>query len=265
MSQQDRAKRMRRPSQGFIRLILIFLVFISATTLLGQKSLSATKKLWAVHNNRSTYNTVILPLSLKKELSRLLLTDLRVPSPSIGPRLDGSSNKALGFLQVANYFETKPRTDRKGITTVRSISHPVFFPALSFRKRLYVFSETDPRSDTEIFNIFLKEADWKIDSGAKAAELVKLYFSATRLYFETRGKLILADIDDVPISYRNANADETKRLQRIVVSPKTKPVDASYEVELYTWEMVLGEVTKWNFKIHNHAQMDVQSEIVGKL
>lgn len=168
--------------------------------------------------------------------------------------------KLVSLLKTIKFFSSS----QYSVTTIHDRSE---FPCVEFDGSRYIFAgeSFDIDTDTEVFNLLLGKADLKIESEKEAAELAYLYFSVTRGYFENRGKLILSGVEDVPLSYRQAKEAEAKRLLEIVSAPKTKLVGKSYVVELFTWEMALGEVRKWEFKIHSDAQVEVQSETIGRL
>jgi len=169
------------------------------------------------------------------------------------------------FLRIAEYFEAGIVKNKDGTFTARMTSHPAFYPAVFYKEKIYVFRESDVEANTEIFNLFLKEANLRIESEKEAIELANLYLSITRGYFENKGKLILSSVEDVPPSFRNGKKSEMNALREIVAAPKCTRVGDNYEVELYTWEIFRGEVSRWTFKIQSDAHIEVQSEIIGKL
>lgn len=175
--------------------------------------------------------------------------------------------KKINLLNALEYVDLREKKNGDGTATVRSVSHRLRFPSIKFNDKIYIFAgeNFNTEADAEIFNLFLKEANLEIENEREAAELANLYFSVTRGYFENRGKLILSGVEDVPPSYRKAKEAETKRLQQIISAPQSKLAGGSYEVEFFTWEMALGEVKKWNFKIQPNAQIEVQSEVISKL
>jgi hypothetical protein len=246
-----------------------FLLSIIATTLLagslfGQSNLSVERRIPTVKKNKVLVRMIVLPITLNDKITKLLVAERKVSYKFGSIQLNKAFQNIL-LLRVAENFETGIVKNKDGTFTARMQSHPAWYPAVSYKKKLYVFTESNPDTDAEIFNIFLKRVNLKIENEAEALELANLYFSVTRGYFENRGKLILSKVEDVPLSYRERKEEETKRLKEAIISSKVKVIDGNYEVELFTWEMVLGEVKKWNFKIQPDAQIEVQSEIFGKL
>jgi hypothetical protein len=245
-------------------LLITIVNLLSALCLFGQSNF-AEKQMPVVKGNKIKYRLVVLPNSLNDTLTKLQIAKGKEKSYSYQTAHLKTFFQNITFLRIAEYFETGVVKNKDGTFTARMISHPAFYPAVFYREKIYLFTESDVSTDAEIFNLFLKQANLKIESEKEAAELANLYLLFTRGYFENKGKLILSGVEDVPLSYRKAKEAETKRLREIVVAPKSKLVGGNYEVELYTWEMALGEVKKWNFKIQPDAQIEVQSEIIGKL
>ena len=210
----------------------------------------------------------VLPVSINRFLPEVLLIERK---KEIAFKTETNTFallfKKAKILNALKYVDLRAKKNGDGTVTVKSVSDRTRFPSVEFKDKIYIFAgeHFDTKADAEIFNLFLKEANLKIENEKEAAELANLYFSVTRGYFENKGKLILSDVEDVPLSYRKAKEAEAKRLQEIVVAPKAKLVGESYEVELFTWEMALGEVKNWSFKIQPDAQIEVQSEIIGKL
>lgn len=244
-------------------LLITIVNLLSALCLFGQSNF-VEKQMPVVKGNKVKYRLVVLPTSLNDTLTKLQIAKGNEKSYSYQTAHKTFFQNIL-FLRIAEYFETGVIKNKDGTFTARMRSHPAFYPAVFYREKIYLFTEGDVSTDAEIFNLFLKEANLKIESEKEAAELANFYLSVTRGYFENKGKLILSDVEDVPLSYRKAKEAEMKRLREIVAAPKSKLVGESYDVELYTWEMALGEVKKWNFKIQPNAQIEVQSEVIGKL
>jgi hypothetical protein len=246
-------------------LLSIIMATFLVANLFGQTNLSVEKQIPTVRANKFKLQEVVLPSSLNDTISKLLITKGNQKSYKFQTvRLKKIFLKYTLF-RVTEYFESGVVKNKDGTFTSRMQSHPAWYPSVLHNKKLCVFSESNVETDTEIFNLFLKQAKLKIENEQEALELANLYFSVTRGYFENRGKLILSKLEDVPLSYRTSKEAETKRLREIVVSPMSKTADGSYEVELYTWEIALGEVRKWTFKIQENAQIEVKSEVVGKL
>jgi hypothetical protein len=247
----------------YLLIVIVNLLFV--LSLFGQSNLIVEKQMPTVKGNKVKYRSVIFPNTLSDRLTKLLIAKGHEKNYDFqNTRLKRIFQK-VPFLRVAEYFESGVVKNKDGSFTATIVSHPAFYPAIFYEDKLYVFSESEFKTDAEIFNLFLEKANLKIENEREAAELANLYFSVTRGYFENKGKLILSGVEDVPLSYRKDNESETKRLQEVITSPRTKMTDGSYEVELYTWEIALGEVKKWNFKIQPDAQVEVESTIIGKL
>jgi len=215
-----------------------------------------TKNLAAYYNgNYSGRKQFALPAQIDRFLPKVLLVTRSGKLASTY-----REDKLVSFIKRTRFLIASEYTTAK-------LSDRLWFPSVEFNGKRYIFAgeHFDTEADAKIFNLFLKEANLKIENEREAAELANLFFSVTRGYFENKGKLILSGVEDVPLSYRKAKEGETKRLQKIIVSPTAKMIDGSYEVELYTWEMALGEVTKWSFKIQSDTRIEVQTGIIGKL
>lgn len=239
----------------FWQIAMIFGLAVNAFAQTDSKV--EAKNLEAYYNgNYSGRKQFVFPARIGKFFPKVLLIKrTRKPSHNYREQKVASLAKAINFFDATEYVS-------KGNVSDRS-----WFQSIEVKGKTYIFSGESfgIETDAEIFNLFLKQANLKIESEKEAAELANLYFSITRGYFENRGKLILSGVEDVPLSYRKAKESETKRLQEIVAAPTSKVVGKNYEVELFTWEMALGEVKKWSFKIQPDAQIEVQSEIIGKL
>jgi hypothetical protein len=240
-----------------MKLWQIVMIFgLVATAFAQTNSRIETKSLEAYYNgNYSGRKQFVLPALIDRFLPKVLLVRRNErPFSTFGEEKLVSLIKKTRFLEASEY-------------SVTQIHDRLEFPSIEFGNSRYIFAGENfkTKADTEIFNLFLKEANLRIDSEKEAAELANLYFSVTRGYFENKGKLILSGVEDVPVSYRETKEVEAKRLQQIVAAPKTKRAGESFEVELFTWEMALGEVKNWTFKIQRDAQIELQSKVIGKL
>jgi hypothetical protein len=246
-----------------VNLLILIPTFLVLSTF-GQAQ-SVEKKIVFVANKVTRNIQIILPISLSDRLTKLQISSGYRKNFSYQSDNLKRFFRKVEFLRIAEYAREGIKKSSNGKTIGSMISHRAWYPAVLYKKKLYVFTESNSETDAEIFNIFLRRAKLKIQNEQEALELANLYFLITRGYFENRGKRILSKVEDVPLSYREAKENETKRLQEIIVSPTSKMIDGSYEVELFTWEMVSGEVKKWNFKIQPDAQVEVESTIIGKL
>jgi hypothetical protein len=252
--QRKNKKGVKVMLKNFLQIIMIFGLIANAFA--QTTSTIETKNLKVYYNGDSLgRKQFIFPAQIGKFFPKVLLVrSNKKLFSTFGEEKLSSLIKRIKFFGASQYSITK-------------IDDRSEFPCIEFGSKRYIFAgeNFDTDTDTEIFNIFLKRVNLKIESEKEAEELANLYFSVTRGYFENSGKLILSKVEDVPLSRRKSKEAETKRLKEIIVSPMSKTADGSYEVELYTWEMALGEIKKWNFKIQTNAQIEVKSEIVGKL
>lgn len=250
-------------------LLVTIVCMLPALSLFGQSGLSVEKQMSTVKENKVGSRSVVLPNTLSDRLTKLQVAKGNKKNYNFQTAQLKKIFQKINLLRVAEYFDVQTKIIKNRDGTFTAIggmrSHPAFYPAILYKEKIYLFTESNAETDTEIFNLFLKEANLKIENEKEAAELANLYFSITRGYFENKGKLILSDVEDIPLSYRDRKEAETERLQKVITEPKTKLVGDSYEVELYTWEIFHGEVKKWSFKIRLDAQIEVQSEIIGKL
>lgn len=239
---------------NFRRIVVMF--WLVGSALAQADSKVETKNLQTYYNgNYAGRKQFALPAKIDRFLPQVLLVTRSEKLASTY-----REDKLVSFIKRTKFLIASEFTTAK-------LSDRLWFPSVEFNDKRYVFAgeHFDTEADAEIFNLLLKEANLKIESEKEAAELANLYFSVTRGYFENKGKLVLSGVEDVPLSYRKAKEAETNRLQQIVAAPKIKPVGKSYEVELFTWEMALGEVKKWTFKIQRDAQIENQSKVLGKL
>lgn len=249
----------------YLSILIVNLLF--AINLSGQASVIEEVQMPVVRGKRVKKQEVVLPSTLTGTLTKLLVAKGDEKSYTFqNVRLE-KLFKTIPLYRVAEYFESGVVKNKDGTFTAIINSHPSWYPALYYKYKLYVFRESDSDvvANTEIFNLFLKEADLRIESGKEAIELANLYLSITRGYFENKGKLILSSVEDVPPSFRNGKESEMNALREIVAAPKCTRVGDNYEVELYTWEIFRGEVSRWTFRIRADGQMEVQQEIVGSL
>lgn len=253
----------------YLSILIVNLLF--AINLFGQASVIAEVQMPAVRGKRVKKQQVVLPSSLTGKLTKLLIVKDREKRYTFqNVRLEKLFQK-IPLYRVAEYSDIQTRIIKNKDGTFTAVggmvSHPSWYPALYYNYKLYVFREShsDVVANTEIFNLFLKEANLRIESEKEAIELANLYLSITRGYFENKGKLILSSVEDLPPPFRNGKESEMNALREIVAAPKSTRVGDNYEVELYTWEIFRGEVSRWTFKIQSDAHIEVQSEIIGKL
>jgi len=247
----------------YLSTLIVHLLF--AATVFGQTNVIVERRIPVVRGNKVRNQVVIFPAALSNKMTKLLIAEGNEKSYSYQTAKLKTFFQNVTPCRIAEYINTGVVKNKDGTFTARVISHQAFYPAVFYKGRIYLFTESDALTDAEIFNLFLKETNLKIESEKEAAELANLYFSIARGYFERTLKLILSGVEDVPLFYRKDKETETKRLKDIVTPPKTKLVGERYKVELYTWEIFHGEVKKWTFNIQLDAQIEVQSELIGKL
>jgi len=246
-------------------VVVVFVQIFLAANLWPQQQLSVTRRMPAVQTGRTVNKTVFLPLSLENTLTKLLLTTGHKPDCVSSECAIVAQLADFSLLRVSQYFDSRSSTDRHGITTVNILSHPAFYPAVSYRNKLYVFSEREVRENTDIFNRFLKDANLSFGNRQEIKQIVNLYLAATRGYFEDNGKLILSHVDDIPIYYRRIHEAEAARLSTIIEPPKIEVIGDQFNVRLNTWETASGDVKTWNFSIRPNSALEVSIQMVGKL
>jgi hypothetical protein len=195
-----------------------------------------------------------LPAEIGIFLPKVLLIKRKKPALQLKAENLSSFIKATRFLYASEY-------------STNQISDRLWFPSIEYRGKIYAFAgeHFDVEADAKIFNSFLMESGLKVENEREASELATLYLTITRGYLENGGRLILQSVEDVPLSYRKDKEGETNRLGKIVVALKTASLSDSFDVELFTWEMALGKVNKWIFKIKTNGQIEVHTQTIGKL
>ena len=251
-----------------LRQTVIALILAAHGLAQSDSGITSTTLATYINGNYSGNKLYVLPTVVAKVLPKVLIVERRKEiSIKVKSHRLASLIRKSKLFSATQYIDLRPRRNNDGTVSVTYFFDEVRFPGIEFNGARYVFAgaHCDTSADARIFNLFLKEADLRIESEKEAIELANLYLSITRGYFENQGKLILSGVEDVPPSYRNAEEAETNRLREIVAAPKSTRVGDNYEVELYTWEIFRGEVSRWTFKIQSDAHIEVQSEIIGKL
>lgn len=229
----------------------------------GQSSEIVRKKVFIVYENETKAETVAMPASLERALTKL--QKIRGSVKTFPADRNRNWDRPETVIRVAEYFEPETSDPKTGNKIFRYESHPASYPCIVGENAIYIFREGDTPASTEMFNLFLRESQLRVTTSDQALALIEFYFSATRGYFENRGKLILTKIEDIPYAGKKTYESETRRLKGVIKVPAVYAANGKYEVVLYTWEIRDGEVTKWDFIITHENQITVKHEIVGRL
>lgn len=247
--------------------VFALLYFVFAPGLYGQSDSIVKKYVSVTRGVRTHSKLVAMPKSLTAGLTKIQVMNGFLKSDHFASQFRNKNNPRTSILRVTEYLQPskKPLNNSKGdLVFGPYVSHREWYPCIDFGGTLYVFTEQDVPIDTEMFNLFLSESELRIEDKKDAKDLVFLYFSATRGYFENKGKLILSKVEDVSRANQKDYRFEANRLRTVIKPLDVRLKEGMYVAELYTWEISLGEVTKWYFKIRPEAEIEVQSELIGK-
>ncbi len=255
---------MNQLQKYFVPILIVALDFsFLSFTSIGQDHEGMKKRVQLVKDGKADFRTAVFPRSLESELNKLFVSDPRTVKSLIDPSLPGRIYGGASLVRVAPYFRVTPRQGQNGDINAQAVSHPESYPALLTADRLYVFSEQDICVDTEIFN------DYLADLGPRPYDLdiqglANLYLQATRGYSETKGKIVVNTVNDIPDVYKSRDEAEAGRLRLLIATPMKKRAGDHDELVLYTWEAARGEVRKWMFESDLHS-VEVQTEVIGRL
>lgn len=255
---------MNQLQKYFVPILIVALnLSLLSFTSFSQDHAGMNKRVQLVKDGKVDFRTAVFPRSLESKLNKLFVGDPRTVKSLVNPALPGRIYGGAGLIRVIPYFQVTPGQDQNGHINAQALSHPESYPALLTADRLYVFSEEDVCVDTEIFNEYLADLGPHPDD-LEIQGLANLYLQATRGYSETKGKIVVNTVNDIPHIYKSRAEAEARRLRSLIAAPKKKRAGDHEVLVLYTWEAARGEVRRWMFESDIHS-IEVQTEVIGRL